>query len=127
MSEDIKIKGASYEIAIGSVFAVCLTLIIFLLFAVSMGFFELSNAWVRPVTEIARVISIVAGCAFGIRNAGKSLIKGLIIGAAYAILSIVIFSIIDMRVGFQAQYILDILASLAAGALGGALIAILKK
>lgn len=119
----LKNKETYITVFKGLLFAICFSLIGILLFAFSLRFFDLSDLGIKVVNQIIKTLSILFGCFVGLRkNRSNGLIKGVIIGVFYTIVSFFLFSILNGEFSFSVNLIFDLLFSVVVGAVCGAIV-----
>ncbi|MDD4211637.1 MAG: TIGR04086 family membrane protein [Clostridia bacterium] len=112
----------------GSLFAVSVSLVAILLFAFIIKLTSLSLAFVDPVNEAIKGISILMGCFYAFKSASSNgLIKGILIGVFYIILSFFIFSILNGQLSFNKSFINDLLFGGIIGAICGIIAVNVKR
>ena len=116
----LKNKDTYISIFKGLLFAICFSLIGILLFAFSLRFFDLTDTGIKVVNQIIKTLSIFFGCFTSLKsNRTNGLIKGIIIGVLYTIVSFFLFSILNGEFSFSVNLLFDILFSIAVGAICG--------
>lgn len=100
----------------GAIVSVSMTLILILLFALFIRFFNINDNWIFPINQVIKIISLFAGIMAAIKyNNEKGFVKGIILGIIYFILSFIVFSILQgaftVNVGNLYDFILTIFAS----------------
>lgn len=86
----------------GAVIAVSTSLVLILVFALLINFFNISDNLILPINQVIKVVSIFIGsmCAFSRYNKSNGFIKGVLIGIIYTILAYLIFSILAGQLSF---------------------------
>lgn len=104
----------------GAIIAVAVTLVFILLFALVIKFFSVTSSFIFPINQVIKVISLFV--AMLIITKGKKergLVKGLLLGLAYFVLSFVVFSILQQSFTVEMNNVYDlILTSLMGGIVG---------
>lgn len=112
----------------GSVVALIITLISILLFAVVLKFFELSDGLIMPINQLIKIISIFFGVKVMLKNCKeKGLIRGILLGVVYTLLSYLIFALLSRSFIFDLSVIFDILFGAAIGGICGVIVVNLKR
>jgi putative membrane protein (TIGR04086 family) len=110
------------QVGRGSVFAVLLTLLCIILFAVIMQLSSLTESIIRPVVQVVRILSIAVG---GIYAAGKGVRRGWLKGAGTGILYVILVSLIGIFSGgkfaFDRIFLSDMIMAIIVGTVGGAI------
>lgn len=126
--ENEKRKNLFFDIIKGALISVSITLILILIFAVIIRFFNVSDGWIFPINQVIKVISIIIGLVAMLKgNSERGFLKGIILGAFYFLLSFCIFSILQGNFAISMKNIYDfILTTFMGGLLGIILVNILK-
>ncbi len=113
-------KNNYLKILSGVAVSVSVTLILILLFAVYIRFVGIDDKFIFPINQVIKVISLFLGvfvCLKG--NKEKGLIKGLILGFAYYLISYILFAILQGSISFGWSNFYDlILTTLMGGIIG---------
>lgn len=116
------------QIIMGSVIAVLISLALSLLFSLIVVAAGLSDGWLAPLKQVARVISIFSGCILGFKGKTDGWKKGLVLGLIYSLLAVTIFSLIDTEpFKFSLSMLWDVLLGIAMGVICGIITVNLKK
>lgn len=106
----------------GAVFAVVVTLLCIVLFAFIMQLSSLPESIIRPVVQVARILSIAAG---GVYAARKGASRGWLKGAGTGIFYVILVSLIGVISGgkfvFDRILLSDTAMAIVVGAAGGAI------
>ena len=104
----------------GTLVAIAMTLVLILLFALFIRFFDISDGWIFPINQIIKVISMIVGSILLFKkNKQKGLLKGLLLGLVYFILSYIIFSILQGSFAWNISNFYDLLlTTLMCGIIG---------
>ena len=112
----------------GSLFAVSISLVAILLFAFIIKLTSISDDFINPVNEAIKGISILMGCFYAFKTSpSNGLIKGILIGIVYIILSFFIFSILNGQLEFGKTLVNDLLFGAIIGAICGVIAINLKR
>lgn len=104
----------------GTFISIAISLVGILFFAFVIKLFGLSDGWIKPVNQIIKAISIMAGVFVALKkDKNKGLPKGLIIGLAYTLLAFVVFSILNGSINFDKSLLTDVLFGGITGAICG--------
>lgn len=121
-SESYQKSGIGLSLLKGVITAIFATLIGVLIFALIIKLAGLSSSVIRPVNQVIKGASIFVGTLVGLKGRKeKGLIKGLLIGLVYAIVSFALFSLLNGSFAFNKSLVIDILFLSAMGAISGAL------
>lgn len=113
-------KNYILKILSGVAVAVSITLMLILLFAVFIRFVGIDDKYIFPINQIIKVISLFVGAFVCLKgNKEKGLIKGLILGFAYYLISYILFAILQGSIAFTMSNFYDlILTTLMGGIIG---------
>lgn len=115
-----KINDFWLSVIKGSLWAVSITLILILLFAIIIRFTNLPDNFIMPINQIIKIFSILVGCFLGARvKAEKGLKMGFLIGLFYSISAYLIFSILSNSFSFSTTLIIDTVFASIIGAICG--------
>lgn len=130
MSSKVESRKKSLLLSIlnGTVVAVAVTLILILLFALIIRFFNVKDSWIFPINQVIKVISLFVGTMAGLKNfKEKGFLKGLLIGVTYYLLSYIVFSILQSSISFSMSNIYDFLLTSLMGGIIGAIVVNIGK
>ena len=117
-----------FSVAKGALVAVCVSLVLVLLFAFLLKFTNIPESTIKPVNQVIKGISILIGVFVGLRKSKElGLVSGLLIGFIYTIVAFVIFSILGGVFAFDLTFLTDILFGAVMGAICGIIYVNLKK
>ncbi len=112
----------------GTLVSVSITLILILLFALIIRFFNIADSWIFPINQIIKVISLFIGINIMLNtNKEKGFLKGLLLGLAYFFISFVIFSILQFSFSFGLNNFFDLILTTLMGGLIGIILVNIKK
>lgn len=116
------------QILKGSIFAVSISLMGILIFALIIKFTDISEKWILPINQIIKTISIFFGVflVFG-KNKQNGFLKGLAIGIIYTILAYLVFSILAGQFSFSLNSFTDMLFGGLIGGISGIIAVNVKK
>ena len=104
------------------------TLVGIVLFAVVLKFADLNSTVVTCVNDIIKAVSLFLTVFFLKRKTdGKLLIKAIITGLIYGILTFVIFSILNGGFAFNMSILFDLLFAVIVAAIASIILNIVKK
>jgi len=110
-----------------SLFAVVITLVGTILLAVVLKFVDLSSTAIEWANNVIKIISLfVLVKLIKKTNEGKLLLKSVISGVVYAILSFLIFSILNGSVMFNLNFVYDLLFAIIVSVLVSVISSILN-
>ena len=117
-----------FSVAKGALVAVCVSLVLVLLFAFLLKFTNIPESTIKPVNQVIKGLSILIGVFVGLRKSKElGLVSGLLIGFIYTIVAFVIFSILGGVFAFDLTFLTDILFAAVMGAICGIICVNLKK
>lgn len=113
-------KNNVLKMASGIAVSISLTLILILLFALFIRFVGIDDKFIFPTNQVIKVISLFVGAFVVFKgNKEKGLIKGLILGFAYYLISYILFAILQGGFTFGISNLYDlILTALMGGIIG---------
>ena len=111
--------GIVKDIVKALIISVIISIILILIFALIVKYSNLTEETIKPVNIGIKTISIFLGCVLGFRTAKMNLLKGIIFGLLYILLSFLIFSALSQKIDMTILSFWDILFGTAAGAVSG--------
>ena len=129
MKEKLKISPAGIiSILKASLLGVVTSILLVLLFAFILKFVNINSNIITIVDQIIKIISIFVAI-FALFKAGgnKLLLRGMVVGAVYSVLSFIVFSMLKGGVNFTVGLFTDILFSALVGGVSAILLNIIKK
>jgi putative membrane protein (TIGR04086 family) len=116
----VKHENIIVSIIKGAVVSVAVTLVLILAFALIIRFFNVNDNIIFPVNQVIKVVSLFVGVMILTKgNKEKGLLKGVLLGLIYFVLSFALFSILQGDFSFQLSNFYDlILTSLMGGIVG---------
>lgn len=112
----------------GAFFAVSISLVGILLFALLIKFTSISDKWIMPINQIIKIVSIFFGVLLSFERGGnQGFLKGLIIGIVYTIFAYLVFSILAGKFSFSLNSFTDMLFGGLIGGISGILAVNIKK
>ena len=123
MSSSVSVKNNKNQflsILSGTIVAVAITLVLILLFALIIRFFNVADSWIFPINQVIKVISLFVGTIVVLKKQKKSgFLNGLLISVLYFFLSYIIFSILQGNFAFNLSKIYDLLLTALMGGIIG--------
>lgn len=112
----------------GVFWAVSVSLLGVLLFAVVIKYTSITESAIQPINQVIKIISILLGClVVGKKISSKGWLWGLIIGVAYTIVAFIVFSILDGSFNITGNLFNDILFGGILGLIAGVICISLRK
>lgn len=117
-----------WSILRGAMISVSISLVLILLFALLIKFFNISQSFILPINQVIKIISIFIGTLFAFGKVKeKGFLKGMLIGLIYTILAYSVFSILAGEFSFSLTSLTDMLFGAIIGGISGILVVNLKK
>ena len=109
-------KQVIVSIFSGTLLAIASTLIMILLFALIIRFFNISDGAIFPVNQVIKVVSLFLGIMIVLKkNNQKGFLKGLLLGLLYFVLSTIVFSILQGGFSFKLNNFFDMILTTLIG------------
>lgn len=115
-----------FQILKAALAAIIISLILTLVFTLFIQLFSISNGAVKPVNQVFKILSIVAGGLIFIRG-DKGLIKGAIYGLVAVICTYFLYAIIAQSLSMSWKFIIEIILGVVAGGVTGIIAVNIKK
>jgi len=110
-----------------TILAMIIALALVLIFAFILKFTGLSDAFIMPINMAIKAISVLVGTIVLCKNGHGGLIKGLVLGLVFAVLSFAIFSVLNGSFVFKFGLIIDLIFCTLCGAIVGVVAVNFKK
>ena len=118
----------SISVAKGVMVAVCISLVLVLLFAFLLKFTNIPESIIKPVNQVIKGLSILMGVFVGLKRKKElGLVSGLLIGLIYTIAAFLVFSCLGGVFAFDLTLLTDLLFGAVMGAICGIICVNLKK
>ncbi len=118
----VEAKQSRFALSVlkGSLFALGFSLVSILIFAFLLKFSSISDAFITPVNQVIKGLSIFFGVFMGFRKERKmGLAGGLLIGLIFTVLAFVSFSLLNGSFNFGKTLLTDsVFASIIGGICG---------
>ncbi len=115
-------------IAKGTLIALCISLVLVLVFAFLLKFTNISDSIISPINQVIKGVSIFLGVFIGLKKCKElGLVSGLLIGFVYTILAFLVFSILSGRFNFDITLLTDCVFGAVIGAICGIISVNIKK
>lgn len=115
-------------IAKGTLIALCLSLILVLVFAFLLKFTNIPDSIIYPINQVIKGVSIFLGVFISLKKSKElGLVSGLLIGFIYTILAFLVFSILSGSFSFDLTLLTDIVFGAIIGAICGIICVNIKK
>lgn len=113
---------------VGTMIAVCVSLILVLVFAFMLKFTNIPDSAIKPVNQIIKGVSVFVGVFIGLKKTREmGLVSGLLIGFIYTILAFLIFSVLSGHFVFDISIVTDMVFGAVIGAICGIICVNIKK
>ena len=118
----------SISVAKGVMVAVCISLVLVLLFAFLLKFTNIPESTIKPVNQVIKGLSILMGVFVGLKRKKElGLVSGLLIGLIYTIVAFLVFSCLGGVFAFDLTLLTDLLFGAVMGAICGIICVNFKK
>ena len=111
----------------GIILSVVTSLVLILLFALMIKWFEWGDGVITPFNIAIKIISIAVGVFVATKDGKNGLKKGAVVGVFYIMLSFLIFSILLGSFSLSVKFLWDLLLGLLGGVILGVMCVNLKK
>lgn len=120
-------KDGVVDVAKGTLFALIITMVLVLLFALIVNLAGVGDKTVAIVNQVIKAVSILAGAFLGVKQFSKGALKGAAIGFFYTLFSFLIFSWIDGAFKFSMMTVVDVLLGTVLGVISGIIVVNVRK
>lgn len=115
-------------IAKGTLIALCVSLVLVLVFAFILKFTNISDSVINPINQVIKGISIFLGVFIGLKKCKElGLVSGLLIGYIYTLLAFLVFSLLSGSFVFDITLLTDSVFGAVIGAICGIISVNIKK
>lgn len=112
----------------GTIYALCIVMVSILLFAFVVKWMALGENVINIVNQIIKIVSIFFGVWVCLKKSyDKYLYKGMIVGALFAVLSFLLFSVLNGSFAFDLTFLWDVVFATIIGAISAIIAKILMK
>ena len=115
-----------FQIVKAAAASVIVSLLFVLIFTLIIQLFSLPLGAVRPVNQVFKILSIVAGGLIFIRG-DKGWLKGIIYGFIAVIVTYLLYGAISHSLSISWKFLLEILLGVVSGAITGIIAVNIKK
>jgi len=122
-------KQGFLSIISGTIVSIAITLVLILIFALIIRFFNIADGVIFPVNQVIKIVSLFVGAIVTLKKHRKNgFLKGILIGIVYFVLSYLIFGILQGSFSFNLSNLYGLLlTTLMGGLIGLIVINIVKK
>lgn len=104
----------------GALAAITVSLVAILLFAFIIKLTSIGDSFISPLNQAIKGISILMGCFYALKQTNSNgLVKGILVGVLYTMLSFLIFSLLNGQFGYSKTFVNDLLFGAIIGAICG--------
>lgn len=124
------LKGNSFlgYLLKGTLIALCVSLILVLVFAFLLKFTNIPDTAISPVNQVIKGVSIFLGVFIGMKKSKElGLVCGLLIGICYTFLAFLVFSILSGSFVMDLTLLTDLIFGAVIGAICGIICVNIKK
>ncbi len=108
-------------------YSLVVSIVCVLIYAICVKFIHISDVGIVIGNTVIKLVSLLVGCFFAFKNFEEGLIKGVLVGVLYAIVSQFVFSIISGDGLFSGITLWGILFSIIVGAISGIIAVNVRK
>ncbi|MCL2630677.1 MAG: TIGR04086 family membrane protein [Firmicutes bacterium] len=112
-------KAIVLDILRSTLIAVIASLIVVLVLALIVKLTGMGEGAILPINQVLKVLSVLVGCLFGIKDRSKGAFKGASAGLLYAVVSIFVFLVLKNSLSGNSFSFIDLIANTATGAVSG--------
>jgi len=112
-------KTTVFDSIRGVLIALIVSLLGVLILALIVKLTSIGSEVILPINQVLKIISILLGCIFGIKEKEKGALKGGLIGLIYSLLAIFVFLILNKTLNGSSINYIDLVSGLVAGILSG--------
>ena len=131
MSSRVDVQNKKYgliSILSATLIAISITLVLILLFAVVIRFFNVSDSLIFPINQVIKIISLIFGAIILLKkHKNKGFLKGLLLGIVYFISSYIVFSVLQNSFSFDMSNFYDLILTTIMGGLIGIIVVNIGK
>jgi len=124
------VKGNSFlgYLLKGTLIAICMSLVLVLVFAFLLKFTNIPDSAIAPVNQVIKGVSIFLGVFIGMKKSKElGLVCGLLIGLCYTLLAFLVFSILSGAFAADITLLTDLIFGAVIGAICGIICVNIKK
>ncbi len=121
-------KGKSIlNMFVGVGVALIVSLVLILLFALLIKWFDWSDGIITPANIVIKIVSIAVGVIFITKDGNKGALKGAFMGLIYILMCFLVFSLLNGSFIFSISIVYDALLGLVGGAILGVIAVNLRR
>lgn len=107
--------------------ALIVSLVLILLFALLIKWFDWSDGIITPANIVIKIVSIAVGVIFITKDGNKGALKGAFMGLIYILMCFLVFSLLNGSFIFSISIVYDALLGLVGGAILGVIAVNLRR
>lgn len=112
----------------GAIVSISITLVLILIFALIVRFFNVPDGYIFPINQVIKMFSICFGLLTMLKNEReRGFLKGILLGITYFVLSFLLFSILQKSFSFSMKNVYDLLLTALMSGLLGIILVNIKK
>ena len=115
------------DVLLGGLIAVLVSILLTLIFAIVLKFVNVSDGVIDGVNIANKIVSVALGCVFCVKSTRYGIVKGLLIGVIYVLVSFLVFGLLAGSLGVNTLKIIDFACGILAGVISGVLVVNVKK
>lgn len=120
------LKSFFLQVLKATIISLAILLIGILVFSVVVKFAVLNNGVIKAVNQFIKTLAIFLGVFFSVKE-GKGLLKGMIVGVAFTLLSYIVFSVMAGEQLFTLSFLIDVVFGTIIGIISGIIVVNIKK
>lgn len=121
-------KNLFLNILKGAIVSISITLVLILIFALIVRFFNVPDGYIFPINQVIKMFSICFGLFAMLKNEReRGFLKGILLGITYFVLSFLLFSILQKSFSFSMKNVYDLLLTALMSGLLGIILVNIKK
>ncbi len=124
--ENSVVKSFFMQVLKAVIISLSILLVGILLFSIVVKFAILNDGVIKAVNQFVKILAIFLGAFFSIKE-GKGLLKGVLIGFIFAVVSNLIFSIMAKAQFFSLSFLIDVAFGSVIGIISGIIAVNVKK
>lgn len=118
-TEKLSNDNVIWDFVKGTIIAIIVSLVLVVLFAFFIKWFNLSDNFIYPVTLGIKAISVIFGALVAVKGSSKGLIKGSLFGICYIVFAFLLFSVLSGGFSVELSSLLDLLSAAILGGIVG--------
>ena len=120
-------KSHLIDVSKAVLYSLVVSIVCVLVYAIFVKFVHISDVGIVIGNTVIKLISLLIGCFFAFKNFEEGLVKGVLVGFLYAIVSQFVFSIISGSGLFSGISVWGVLFCVIVGAISGIIAVNVRK